>query len=168
MGIEITGGSSEFSGNGHFLQEFQLAAQTVGKYFEFLAQTGGRSRLTVCFGQHRYFFPLFGQFFQFGNQFVDGRIIDIVDRIPERTGYCRIVDILGSQTEMDKFFIVMKVQGIEFFFDKIFDCFDIVVGYFFNVLDFLCIFYGKVPVYLAQLFEHPRIETCQLRKGYFT
>ena len=44
--------------------------------------------------QHRYVFPLFGQLFEFGNQFVNHGVVHVVNGIAERTGYCRVVDVL--------------------------------------------------------------------------
>jgi len=54
---------------------------------------------------------------------------------------------------VNKFFIIVKVQGIKFFFDKIFNGFYIVIGDFFNVFDFLGIFDGKIPVNFPELFK---------------
>ena len=101
----------------------------------------------MSFGQHRHFFPFFGQLFEFGDQFVDDRIIDIVNGIPERTGNRCIVDILWSQAEMDEFFVLVEVQCVEPFLNEVFHSFHVVVGYFLDVFDPLGIFDGEIEVY---------------------
>ncbi|MNR35819.1 hypothetical protein D3C85_1536880 [compost metagenome] len=55
----------------------------------------------------------------------------------ESIGYCGIVDVLRSQSEVDKLFVILETQFIKLLFDEIFYRFDIVVGDFFSVFDLL-------------------------------
>ena len=144
-----------------------MPGKPVGKDFDFFAEPGGRSRLPVRFGKHGYVFPFLGKFFEFCPQAVHHGVIHVIDGIPERAGHGRVVDILGSQPEMDEFLVVMQVQRIEFFFDEIFDSLYVVVGDFFNVLDFLCVFHREIAVDFAQLFKQVMVESCQLGQGDF-
>ena len=50
---------------------------------------------------------------------------------------------------MDELLILGYTQLIKRFFDKIFNCFNVVVGDFFNVLDALRIGFAKIPVDVA-------------------
>ena len=56
----------------------------------------------------------------------------------------------------------MQVQGVEFIFDEVFHRFDIMVGDFLRVFDFLGIFYREVQVDFPQLGEKAGVESFQL------
>ena len=67
---------------------------------------------------------------------------------------------------MDKFFVLMEPKVVEFLFDEVFDGFDIVVGDFLDVFDFLGIFDSEVAVDFAQVFEEVVVEAYELWQGY--
>ena len=121
MRIEITGCSTELGGNRSRFQQPHLLLQTVNKHHHFFSQTSRRSRLSMCFGQHGNIRPVLGIFLQHVDHFLQTGEIHFIQRILDRQRDRCIINILGSQSEMDKFFILLQRQQVEFFFYKIFN-----------------------------------------------
>ena len=94
MGIVITRSATELCCHRTSLQRCQLAFQTVDKHHYLLAQTGRRSRLSVCLGKHGDSGPLFRISTELRYQFLYLRIVHLLQRLLYRQRNRRIVDIL--------------------------------------------------------------------------
>ena len=99
------------------------------------------------FGKHRDVRPLFRVCAELGNQLFYLGIIHLFQRFFYRQRNRGIVNILRSQSEMDKLFIVVHTaQLVKFFFQEIFHSLHVVVSHAFNLLDASGIGFGKVTV----------------------
>ena len=118
------------------LQRGELAFQTVDKHHYLLAQTGRRSRLAMCLGQHRYVGPLFGIGAELGYQFLYLRVVHLCQRLFDREGNGGVVDVLRSQSEMDEFLVcIQSAQTVELLFQKVFYGLYVVVGHALYLFD---------------------------------
>ena len=166
MGVEVACCSAELGSDGACLKHFQLTAQSVYEDLYFLAEACGACGLTVGLCQHRHLRPFLGILVQLADEFLNLRIVHLVQCVLDAQGHTCVVDILACESEMDELFVcVESANGIELFLDEIFNCLDVVVGYLLNVLDTLCVICGEILVDLAQAFEQLCGERCQLGQG---
>ena len=94
MGVEITGGTTELRRNGNLLQATQLLFKTVDIDHHLLAETGGRSGLTVGLCQHGYGLPLLSIVMELLNELLDEGVVDLLQSLLDREGDTGVVDIL--------------------------------------------------------------------------
>ena len=135
VGIVVAGGTAELGCDRNGLQSFELLLQTIDKHHHLLAQTGGRSGLTVGLGEHGHVFPLFCVGTQLPDELFDKRYVYLVYRLLDAQRNTGIVDILGSETEMDKLLVGFEITNlVEFFLDVILHSLYIMVGHLFNLL----------------------------------
>ena len=121
VGIVVTCSTTELSSNRRVLQCTQLFFQTIHEYHDFLTQTGGGGRLSVGLGQHRNVFPLFGIIIQLLDEFLHHRIVHLFQSLFNRKRYTGVVDVLRSQSEVDKFFGIggEAANHINLFLDEV-------------------------------------------------
>ncbi|MPN20136.1 hypothetical protein SDC9_167513 [bioreactor metagenome] len=94
--------------------------------------------------QHGDLLPRFGIGINLRDETFEFRDIDYLQCfLPHHRGG-RVVDILRGQPKMDELFVIGQLKLVEFFLQKIFYCLHIVIGNFFNILDFQGIFFGEV------------------------
>ena len=147
MRIVVSGSTAKLSGKRTCFQHSQLTFETVNKYHHFFTQTGRRSRLTVSFGKHRNVSPFCRIGFQLCNQLFNQRVINLFQCLFDRKRNRRIVNILRSQSEVDKLFIVIhSAHFVKLFFQEVFYGFHIVVSYTFDIFNALCVCFGEVTV----------------------
>ena len=84
MRIIVSGSTTELCRYRTSLQHSQLTFQAVSEYFNLFSQPRRRSRLTVSLCQHGDVFPFFGIRFQLVNQFLDLRIIHLLQCVFNR------------------------------------------------------------------------------------
>ena len=163
MRIVISRSTAKLGGNRASLQCSQLAFQTVYKHHYLFSQTSRRSRLSVCLGKHRNVRPLFRISTELRYQFLYLRVIHLLQCLFDRQRNRSIIDILWSQSEVDKLFIVVhSAQLIKFFFQKIFNSLHVMVSHAFNILNTAGIGFWKIAVNVSQCFEHTLIHPFQL------
>ena len=94
MSIVITSGTTELCCQRTSFQCCQLPFQAVDKDHHFLSQTGRRSRLSMCLGEHRDSRPLFRISPELCYQFLNLGIVHLLQRLlyGQRNG--RVVNIL--------------------------------------------------------------------------
>ena len=149
--IIISGCTAEFSSYRASLQSSQLTFQAINKNHNFLSQASWRCRLTVSFGKHRNGFPFSSIRLQLRNQFFNQRIINLLQCFLDRKRDRCIVNILRSQSKMNKLFVLFQsTQLIKLFFQEILYGFHIMVSHTFNILDTLRIGFRKITVDIAQ------------------
>jgi hypothetical protein len=120
--IVVPHSSVEFTIYFNFLQVRQLFCQSIAEVSVLFAKSSGGCGLSVRVGQHR----MFGPFNSFRHQslqdiFGTGQV-DLSNGLFQHEGICQIIDIFTCTTEMDVFFVVVKVL-----LDKIFNRFQVVV-----------------------------------------
>ena len=164
MRIVITRSATKFSGYRASLQRSQLTFQTVHEHHHLFSQTSGRSRLPVRLGKHRDIRPLFRIRTELGYQFLYLRIIHLLQSLFHRQRNRSIVNILWSQPEVDKFFVIIhSTQLVKFFFQEILHSLHVMIRHAFNILDASGVGFGKVTVDVPQCLEHALIHPFQLR-----
>ena len=169
MSIVIARSATKLSSQRTSLQCSQLTLQTVNKHTDFLTQTRRRSRLSMRFGQHRNIGPFFGIRAKLSNQFLNLRIIYLLQRFFYRKGHRGIVDILRSQSEVDKLLVIVHTtQLVKLFFQEIFHGFHVVIGHAFNFLNALGIGFREITINISQSFKHALVYPSQLRQRQFT
>ena len=135
VSIEIARSPAKLRRNGRCLQHGQLTFEAIDEHHNLLAQTGRGCRLAMCLGQHRDSGPLVSISLQLGYEFFKLRIIDLVERILDRQGHGRVVNVLRRQSEVDEFLVSLQAaNAVKLLFYKIFHGFHIVVC---HALDFL-------------------------------
>ena len=164
MGIVISGGATKFGCKRNIEQQTHLLFQTFHKNTYFLTQTRWRSWLSVGSGQHGDIAPFDAQLFQFGSQSDQGGHVYFLESLFGRKRNRGIVDVLGSQSEVDELFVWGQSQFFESVFDEIFHGFYVVVGHFFGFFDPKGIFGREVSVNVTQTFEYIRVDGCKLRQ----
>ena len=110
MGIVIPRRSAELGCNGARFKHLQLAFQTIDKYHNLFPQTGRRSRLSVCLGQHGHVVPFLGIRAKLGYQFLHLGIVTFLQSFFDGQRNRCIVDILRCQAEMNEFLISLKTS----------------------------------------------------------
>ncbi|MNL21979.1 hypothetical protein D3C87_1432960 [compost metagenome] len=103
--VKVTGRTAEFRRMRDFIKHFELAFQTLHKNQEFLTHPCRRRRLPVRECEHRYIFPFDGHPFQHKQHLTEQWLDLPLHRIFKRQWDRRVVDILRSKAEVDKFLI---------------------------------------------------------------
>ena len=121
VGIIVTCSTTELCGNRRVLQCTQLFFQAIHEYHNLFTQTGGGGRLTVCLGQHRDVLPLLGIVVQLLDEFLHHRIVHLFQSLFNRKRYTGVVDVLRSQSEVDKLFGLSgkTTERTDFFLDEV-------------------------------------------------
>ena len=167
MSIEITGSSSELTAHRNRFEQSHLPFQPIAKYPYLFPQTGGRCRLPVSFGKHGNIFPFLGIPVDNSQHIFQHWEITIVQSLFQQKRNRRIINILWSQPEMDKLFISLQMQFVEFLFNKILDSLHIMISNRLYRLHFFGIGLRKIGIYLAQRRKQIRIYPRELRKRQF-
>ncbi len=119
-------------------------------------------------GQHGNFRPLPGQLSQRVNETLQSGVIHFMQRVFQRTGYCRVIYVLRGETEVDELLEVTKSKRVELFFEKIFHRLHVVVGHLLYVLYPGGILICKVGTYCSQGREKLLRNGLQLLKRQLT
>ena len=103
-------------------------------------------------GQHRDILPLFGIVVELLDELLHQGIVYLLERLLDRKGHRGIVDVLGSEAEMNKLFVLFETaHGIETLLDKILHGLHVVVGYLLNVFHPLGISRCKLAINVTEL-----------------
>ena len=94
MRIVVTRRTTEFSRDRTSFQYSQLTIQTINENHDFFTQASRRSRLSMCFCQHRDICPFFSVCSQLGNQLFNLRIVYLFQCLLYRQRYRSIVYVL--------------------------------------------------------------------------
>ena len=94
MCIVITRRTTEFSRDRTSFQYSQLTIQTINENHDFFTQASRRSRLPMCFCQHRDICPFFSVCSQLSNQLFNLRIVHLFQCLLYRQRYRSIVYVL--------------------------------------------------------------------------
>ena len=103
--VEVAGGTAELGGYRCAHEELHLLVDAVGEDLQFLAQTGGRGRLSVGFGEHGNVLPFVGKVVKLAHQGLQLRHDDVMQCLLDAQGCGGVVDILGSESEVDELFV---------------------------------------------------------------
>ena len=165
MGVEVARGTTELSRHRCLLQGAQLLFQSIDIDHHLLSQSGRRSRLSMCLGEHRYHFPFFSVIMELFYQFLNQRIIDFLQCLLYGEGNRGVIDILGSQAKVDELLVLVKTSNlVEFFLDEVLDSLDVVVGHLLDVLHTLSLGRGEVAIDVAKPLKQAMVEIFQLRQ----
>ena len=168
MGIVIPRRSAELGCNGARFKHLQLAFQTIDKYHNFFPQTGRRSRLSVCLGQHGHVVPFLGIRAKLGYQFLHLGIVTFLQSFFDGQRNRCIVDVLRCQAEMNEFLISFKTSYfIKLFLDKILHSLHVMVRHALYFLHPSGIRFREIPVDVTQTGKQIMIEISQLRQRQF-
>ena len=94
MSVEVAGGSAELSGERNVFQESDLLFETIDIDLDFLSESCGGSRLSVCSCQHGDIFPFLRSVFECPDEFFQLRKIDLFGGFFEHEGEGCVVDVL--------------------------------------------------------------------------
>ena len=120
-------------------------------------------------GQHGHVLPFVSIGFQLTDELFHCRHIHLVERFLHGERYARVVDILRSEAEVDKFLVrLQSTDLVELLFDEILHRLHVVVRGFLNVLHALGIGLGKVFVNTAQTRKQIAAEVFQLWQRQLT
>ena len=110
-------------------------------------------------GEHRDVLPLLGIVVQLLNQFLDKRVIYLFQCLLDRERHTRIVDVLGSESEVNELLeAVETTHGIELLLDKVLHGLHVVVSHFLNILHPLGISKRKLTIDIAELVEQLMVD----------
>ena len=165
MCVEISCSSTEFSFKPERLQKGNLRSKPFSKNIEFFAYCCRGGRLAVRMGHHGYPFPLLCPLINnIEHLFKEGQV-DLCKGISCGHRESRIVNILGGKSEMNKFRILMEFHGPEFFFQEVFYCFYIMVGFLLQFFYPVHIGFAKAGDDLPEFREGLFVEIYQLGQG---
>ena len=123
--------------------------------------------MSLC--QHRDVCPLIGIRTQLGNQLLQLGIVDVVECILDGKGHRRIVDVLRSQSEMNKLLVgFQSSDAVELFLDEVFNGFHIVIGHALYLLHAGSIRLREITVDISECFKQVVVDAVQLRQRKFT
>ena len=94
VGIVVAGGTTELSGELASLKRVELFGETVNEDFYLLTQTCRGGWLAVGLGKHRNILPLLSVCLQLVDEFLNHRIIDVMDGVLKHERETGVVDIL--------------------------------------------------------------------------
>ena len=103
VGVVVACGTAKLGCHLASLQLVQLLGQTIDIHHHLLAQTSGRSGLSMCLCQHGDVFPLISILFELCNEFLHLRVIDFCQRLLDGERHRCIVDVLTGQSKVNKF-----------------------------------------------------------------
>src|SRR5690554_1295885 len=149
VGVIVSDRTIDFAKQGCLANLLQLATQAVDHVGNFLAHGGWRGWLTVGAGQHRLGREIPCHFFQFADNAVHGRQQYLVTALFEHQAVGQVVNVFRGTGKVDEFGNLLQDRmavgdGFEFFLDKIFHGFDVVVGRALNGFDSLGVRFAEV------------------------
>ena len=134
----------------HFAEDFYFrdtvcsAAQTCNHVGQFFTQCRRAGWLAVGAGQHRDFCIQMRQFRQFADQLVQRRQHDFITCRFQHHAVRSVVDVFGGAGEVNEFAGCNQFRRTcYFFFEPVFNGFDVMVGDGFDFFDALCISFRK-------------------------
>ena len=116
---------------------------------------------------HRNGFPFLGTCIKHVEDLFKHWKVNFCKGIPCSHGESRVIHILGGQAEMNKSGILRKPELLKFFFQEIFNGFDIMVGFLFNLLDPDHISFAELSGDLPQFRENVLADAAELGQWYF-
>ena len=130
MGIVVTRGTAELSGDRCLFQRAQLLLQTIDIDHDLLTQSRRRCRLTMSLGKHRNVLPLLSIIMKLLDELFHERIVHLFQCLLDTQGHAGIIDILRSKTEMDELLGLNgeAIQRINAFLNEILNGLDVMVG----------------------------------------
>ena len=156
MSVKVTSSPTELRRQLASLESMQLLRQTVDIHHHLLTQTGWRGRLSVSLRQHRDVLPRIGILLKLRNQFLNHRIVDLLERLLDGKRHTRVVDILTRQAKVDELLeasqtchaniISASCHFINFLLDEVLHSLHVVVRHLLDVLHALCISLGEVLI----------------------
>ena len=150
VGVEAAGGAAELGREGHRLELGDGVVQPLQEHGEFLAERDRAGGLAVGPGEHGHVLPPFGQ----AGEIVPHGLQGGQQHVGRGLGHGQrdggVVDVLGSQAEVDEFGAVLEAEGGELVLDEVLDRFHIVVGGLFDVLDGLRVGRSEVHINAAE------------------
>ena len=100
------------------------------------------------------------------DHFDELRTVCVAYGIGNRHRHCGIVDILRCESEMNEFLVGLQAERIETFFQEIFYCFDVMIGYAFDLLDASGVIDCEILIDISQRYEHVMIHCSERAQRY--
>mmetsp|Transcript_54954 Transcript_54954/g.112219 ORF Transcript_54954/g.112219 Transcript_54954/m.112219 type:complete len:450 (+) Transcript_54954:319-1668(+) len=184
VSIEVSSGTAKLCAVGSSIQQFQLSLQAVNKHHELLPHASRRCRLAVSACEQRDVRPLARVCVQRADDFRDFWDVNVADKAQDHEGVASVVDILGGETEVDKFLdhgelleTGLRSNLSHFILEKVLHGLNIVVcgkggasncsSLEFSLFHPQSVFLCKFQVDRAQLGDDCRfgLDVCELREG---
>ena len=166
VGVEVARGAAKLAAELHGVQCLHLAAQTVGKHHDLLAQAGGRCRLAVGLGQHGYVIPLLGPLLQMVNHLHHGGAVEGGHGVDDAHGHRGVVDVLRCEAKVDILLVLSQPESVKLLLEEVLHSLDVVVGDRLYLLDATGVVNREVLVDGAQGGEDGVVHRRQRRQGY--
>ena len=87
VSVVVAGSTAELSGEAALLQLAQLLLKTIYEHHHLLAQTCGRSGLSVCLCEHRHCCPLLCILAELCDELLAERVVELLERLLDREGH---------------------------------------------------------------------------------
>ena len=166
MGIEVTCGTTELGCHGTLLEHLLLSLESIDKHHHLLAQASRTGGLSVGFGQHGHIGPLLSILFQLVDEFLKQWEIHLRKSLSDTHGHTGIVDILRSETKMDKLLeSIQSTYGIELLLEEILHSFHVMIGHLLYGFHSGSIGLTEVLIDSTQTREQLLRKRCQLGEG---